>query len=74
MTAAGLLPYVNFLGEDGPERICAAYPGPTWDRLNAIKSRYDPTNMFHNNQNIMPIESAPDEFVRPDRSLDQQSI
>jgi FAD/FMN-containing dehydrogenase len=46
--------YVNFLGEDGAERIRAAYPGATWDRLTAIKARYDPTNLFRLNQNIPP--------------------
>jgi FAD/FMN-containing dehydrogenase len=46
--------YVNFLGEEGAERIRAAYPGSTWDRLVAIKTRYDPTNFFHLNQNIPP--------------------
>ena len=46
--------YVNFLGEDGPARIRAAYPDQTWDRLTALKARYDPTNLFRNNQNIPP--------------------
>ena len=46
--------YVNFLGEDGGDRIRAAYPGPTWDRLRQVKSRYDPYNLFRLNQNIMP--------------------
>jgi FAD/FMN-containing dehydrogenase len=46
--------YVNFLGEDGEARIRAAYPGRTWDRLQEIKARYDPTNLFHLNQNIPP--------------------
>src|ERR671919_12945 len=46
--------YVNFLGGDGAERIRAAYPGATWDRLAAIKARYDPTNLFRLNQNIPP--------------------
>jgi len=46
--------YVNFLGTDGAERIRAAYPGPTWDRLTEIKRRYDPTNLFRLNQNIAP--------------------
>jgi FAD/FMN-containing dehydrogenase len=49
--------YVNFLGEDGAARIRTAYPGPTWDRLVAIKSRYDPTNLFRLNQNIPPAGS-----------------
>ena len=46
--------YVNFLGDEGVERIHAAYPGATWDRLAAVKARYDPTNLFHRNQNIPP--------------------
>jgi FAD/FMN-containing dehydrogenase len=46
--------YVNFLGEEGTERIRAAYPGKTWDRLVAVKRRYDPTNLFRLNQNVSP--------------------
>jgi FAD binding domain/Berberine and berberine like len=46
--------YVNFLGDEGEERIRAAYPGETWDRLVAVKRRYDPTNVFRLNQNIPP--------------------
>ena len=46
--------YVNFLTDEGTERIRAAYPGPTWGRLAAIKARYDPTNLFCLNQNIPP--------------------
>jgi hypothetical protein len=46
--------YVNFVGDEGPERIRDAYPGATWDRLVAIKDRYDPANLFRRNQNIPP--------------------
>ena len=46
--------YVNFLTNEGEERIRAAYPGPTWDRLTTTKARYDPTNLFRLNQNIPP--------------------
>ena len=46
--------YVNFLGDEGEARVREAYPGPTWDRLAAIKARYDPTNLFRLNQNIKP--------------------
>ncbi len=46
--------YVNFLGEEGDARVRDAYPGATWDRLAAIKRRYDPTNLFRLNQNIAP--------------------
>ena len=46
--------YVNFLTDEGPARVRQAYPGTTYDRLVAIKTRYDPTNLFHRNQNIAP--------------------
>jgi FAD/FMN-containing dehydrogenase len=45
--------YVNFLGEEGMERVQAAY-GDNYARLVALKARYDPTNFFHFNQNITP--------------------
>jgi len=46
--------YVNFLGaDDGEDRVKAAY-GPNYDRLAQIKTKYDPTNLFHFNQNIKP--------------------
>jgi FAD/FMN-containing dehydrogenase len=46
--------YVNFLGDEGANRVRAAYPGSTWDRLQQIKARYDPANLFRLNQNIPP--------------------
>jgi hypothetical protein len=46
--------YVNFLVDEGEERVRAAYPGSTWERLVEIKGRYDPTNLFRLNQNIPP--------------------
>jgi len=46
--------YVNFLGNEGEARVREAYPGSTWDRLVAIKRRYDPGNLFRLNQNIPP--------------------
>ncbi len=45
--------YVNFLGDEGEERIRASY-GVNYQRLVALKNRYDPTNFFHLNQNIKP--------------------
>jgi FAD/FMN-containing dehydrogenase len=50
--------YVNFLTDEGGERVRAAYPGETWKRLREIKRRYDPTNVFRLNQNIPPAEAA----------------
>jgi FAD/FMN-containing dehydrogenase len=46
--------YVNFVGDEGAERVRAAYPGSTWDRLRAVKARYDPANVFRRNHNIPP--------------------
>jgi len=46
--------YVNFLADEGPDRVRAAYPGATWDRLTEVKTRYDPTNLFRRNQNVPP--------------------
>ena len=51
--------YVNFLSDEGEARVRAAYPGRTWDRLAAIKRRYDPTNLFRRNQNIPPGIEVP---------------
>jgi FAD/FMN-containing dehydrogenase len=50
--------YVNFLGDEGEARIRSAYPGQTWERLMAIKRRYDPTNVFRLNQNIPPTSES----------------
>lgn len=39
--------------EEGQERVRASF-GPNYDRLAAIKKKYDPTNFFRVNQNIHP--------------------
>jgi hypothetical protein len=49
--------YVNFLSAEGGEQLRAAYPSETLRRLVAIKAKYDPTNLFHLNQNIVPAVS-----------------
>jgi FAD/FMN-containing dehydrogenase len=46
--------YVNFLGAGEEDRMREAYPGATWDRLVAIKTRYDHTNLFRLNHNVPP--------------------
>jgi FAD/FMN-containing dehydrogenase len=48
--------YVNFTGEASPDQVRASYPKDTYDRLVEVKNRYDPTNVFRLNQNIVPTE------------------
>ncbi|HVA87539.1 MAG TPA: FAD-binding oxidoreductase [Candidatus Saccharimonadales bacterium] len=48
--------YLNFLGDEGPERIRAAYEPAAYERLVAVKNRYDPTNAFRLNQNVRPSD------------------
>jgi FAD/FMN-containing dehydrogenase len=46
--------YINFLGDEGTDRVRAAYGEETYARLQAVKAAYDPDNAFHRNQNIEP--------------------
>ena len=45
---------MNFTGDSGADTVRMAYPSATYARLVAVKDRYDPTNLFHLNQNIHP--------------------
>jgi FAD/FMN-containing dehydrogenase len=47
--------YVNFLMDEGEERVKATY-GDNYERLVAIKNKYDPNNLFRVNQNIRPTK------------------
>jgi FAD/FMN-containing dehydrogenase len=53
--------YVNYMQADEPiERVRAAFVGEAFDRLQALKSRYDPSNVLRRNQNIPPLgDGAP---------------
>ncbi|MBV1854259.1 FAD-binding oxidoreductase [Catellatospora tritici] len=46
--------YSNFIGAEGAERVVAGYGLDNYRRLAALKSRYDPDNVFHLNPNIKP--------------------
>tara|TARA_R110002073_G_scaffold40547_5_gene115248 strand:+ start:400633 stop:402006 length:1374 start_codon:yes stop_codon:yes gene_type:complete len=45
--------YVNFMMEEGQERIKASYKD-NYEQLVVVKTKYDPNNFFHINQNILP--------------------
>jgi FAD binding domain/Berberine and berberine like len=49
--------YVNNLGDEGPDRVRAAY-GANFPRLAAVKRRVDPDNVFRGNQNITPAATG----------------
>jgi FAD/FMN-containing dehydrogenase len=54
--------YVNYLGQEadeGRERVRAAYGREKYERLLALKRKYDPDNVFRFNQNIDPKEGQP---------------
>jgi FAD/FMN-containing dehydrogenase len=46
--------YVNFLMDEGEDRVRDAYGAAKYDRLKALKREYDPENVFRLNQNIPP--------------------
>jgi Berberine and berberine like len=49
--------YVNFMMEDGDDSRLKATCGDNYNRLVALKAKYDPTNFFRVNQNIRPLRS-----------------
>jgi len=46
--------YLNYVGDEGQERVKSSYGRPNYERLVALKRKYDPTNFFRLNQNIAP--------------------
>ena len=46
--------YVSYSGDEGQERVRAAYDPETYARLVELKKKYDPQNLFRRNQNINP--------------------
>lgn len=48
----------NYVADEGDGVERAAY-GPNYDRLVALKNKYDPTNLFRMNHNIKPTETGP---------------
>jgi len=52
--ASGTGSYVNFMSEYDEDRVRASYGQAKFDRLAAVKAKYDPDNAFHLNANIKP--------------------
>ena len=48
--------YVNFLDDEGEERVKSAYGEAKYTQLVALKKAYDPADLFRFNQNIRPTE------------------
>ena len=46
--------YVNYLGDEGKDRVVSAYGAAKYERLVALKRKHDPGNLFRLNQNISP--------------------
>lgn len=50
--------YLNFIGDEGRDRVVAGFGPATYERLVQVKRRYDPDNVFHRNHNIDPADGA----------------
>jgi FAD/FMN-containing dehydrogenase len=48
--------YLNFIGDEGTQRVEAAFGPEKYQRLRELKKQWDPRNLFHHNQNIPPAE------------------
>ena len=46
--------YLNFIGADDDQQVRSAYSPQAYQRLVALKNKYDPTNLFRHNTNINP--------------------
>jgi FAD/FMN-containing dehydrogenase/pimeloyl-ACP methyl ester carboxylesterase len=49
--------YVNFIGDEGEERVVASFGADGYRRLQALKDRYDPDNLFRTSQNVKPRDA-----------------
>jgi len=50
--------YLNFVGDEGEERIVSGYGRENYDRLAAVKAEYDPEDVFHLHHPIRPAATA----------------
>jgi len=56
-TTGGL--YLNFIGDEGDDRVRAAFGAAKYERLQALKTQWDPENLFRLNHNIKPRRATP---------------
>jgi hypothetical protein len=50
--------YLNFIGNEGRDRVIAGFGSENYERLAAVKAEYDPENVFYLNHNIRPAGVA----------------
>lgn len=50
--------YLNFVGDEGQDRIVSGYGQENYDRLAAVKAEYDPDNVFHLHHPIAPLATT----------------
>ena len=50
--------YLNYIGDEGKERVASAFGREKMRRLRQLKSRWDPQNLFCHNHNILPLQSS----------------
>ena len=50
--------YVNFLGDEGADRVRQSYGSAKYQRLQILKQAWDPDNFFRLNQNIPPAQTG----------------
>jgi hypothetical protein len=65
--------YVNNLGKEGEDRVKAAYTPAKYERLVALKDKYDRENLFRQNQNIRPSARTTDAVKEPARGAPANS-
>lgn len=46
--------YLNFIGDEGEDRVVAGFGRTNYEKLAKVKAQYDPENVFHINHNIKP--------------------
>jgi FAD/FMN-containing dehydrogenase len=50
--------YLNFIPDEGEDRVIAGYGRENYERLAAVKAEFDPENVFHLHHNIRPLQPA----------------